>query len=432
MPVDTSIYANRTPPDPIAGLGGTVGLANALTQNRMLQGNLQGQTQYGQALMDAGGDPTQATNLFTQRGGNPLYAPQAYGNAATLGGAQISNTNAIAAGSQAQSANVYARLNSLAATGNAKNSDYTGTINEAMSSGALPPAVGASILSRLPRDPTKAAAFIQNETAGFVSPPEQSAPTTAGANESGQAILKPEATVAANARTPGGTVTEAPLGLRDVTAKDRQKLFDDQLQASGTMANVRPLQQALPLIQQLSNQNFGPGSPELAKIKGALTTAGIIDPNTSDLQVRQEVNKYLLKYSSGAIAAGRSDAALSAALGSNPNLDLTQPANLALIKNQIGYDQMDAAMPKAYALESAQKKAAGQPVPTYSEYKAGYYQANDPRAFQFHLLTPDERANVKASLGAQGSAAYQRFVHSYGLAKGTGMLQPPPPSGRAQ
>ena len=34
MPVDVSIYNRLNPPDPIAGLGGTVGLANALTKTR--------------------------------------------------------------------------------------------------------------------------------------------------------------------------------------------------------------------------------------------------------------------------------------------------------------------------------------------------------------------------------------------------------------
>ena len=36
MPVDVSIYNRLNPPDPIAGMAGTVGLANAVTQNRML------------------------------------------------------------------------------------------------------------------------------------------------------------------------------------------------------------------------------------------------------------------------------------------------------------------------------------------------------------------------------------------------------------
>ena len=50
MPVDVSMYNRLNPPDPITGLGGTVGLANALTQNQILnarnqltQGEVQGQ-----------------------------------------------------------------------------------------------------------------------------------------------------------------------------------------------------------------------------------------------------------------------------------------------------------------------------------------------------------------------------------------------------
>ena len=96
MPVDVSIYNRLNPPDPIAGMAGTVGLANALTQNRMLnaqnqlvQGNLQGQTAYGNALsgaMNPDGtiDPNKANQAYVQNGGNPIYLPQAANNSAAL------------------------------------------------------------------------------------------------------------------------------------------------------------------------------------------------------------------------------------------------------------------------------------------------------------------------------------------------------------
>lgn len=424
MPVDTSLYQNRTPPDPIAGLGGTVGLANALTQNQMLnaqnrrlQGEVQGQGEFGQAVKDANGDPIAAMNMFTQRGGNSLYAPQALSTATGIQGGQISNLNAGAGGNQAQTSDALAAANSIAAAPNAKRADILNELGARLHNGLISQGAYHAIVDNMPANDKAAVNYVKTKTQGMVAAPAQVEPVTAGVNEDLTPKVVSGATAIKAAAQPGGFAGGAPPGAPEVAAGDRKALFEDQLRASGTMANARPLQQSLPLIQQLSNQNFGPGSPEFAKIKGALTTAGIIDPNTSDLQVRQELNKYLLKYSSGAISAGRSDAALSAAIGSNPNLDLTQPANLALVKNQIGYDRMDAAMPKAFGVE-------GKPG-TYSEYKAGYYQANDPRAFGFDLMTPDERAKVKASLGAPGSPAYQKFLHSYNLAKSSGMLTTP-------
>lgn len=425
MPVDTSLYQNRTPQDPIASLGGTVNLANALTNNQLLnaqnqqaQGALQGQSQFGQALMDANGNPTQATNLFTSRGGNPMAAPGVFQSAATLQGSQGSAANTIAAGNQSQTSDALAAANAIAENGGGR-VGVLGELGKRVSNGLLSAGAYHAIVDGMPASDKGAADYVRTKTQGMVAAPSQVEPVQAGVNPQTQnPVLKPKAAVVAAAAQPSGTEVTAPPGAPEVAASDRKTLFEDQIRASGTMANLRPLQQALPLIQQLSNQNFGPGSNEFAKIKGALTTAGIINPNTSDLQVRQELNKYLLKYSSGANAAGRSDAALSAAIGSNPNLDLTQPANLALVKNQIGYDKMDSAMPKVYALDA-------KPGQTYSEFKSSYNQSYDPRAFKFDTLAPDEQQKLVSSLGKPTSPAFQKFSHSYDVAKSAGMVQPP-------
>lgn len=200
-------------------------------------------------------------------------------------------------------------------------------------------------------------------------------------------------------------------GQSPIQVANQNEYLGDQTKAATTLANVRPLEQALPLIQQLSNSNFGPGSPELAKIKAGLATAGLIDPNTSDVTIRQEVNKKLLGYASGARDAGRSDNALSAALGSNPNLDLTQPANLSLVKNQIGMDKMDAALPLA----------AGGPN-GYKDFKSKYYQGNDPRAFAINTMTPTEIGNLQKNL--KGSDR-DKFNRSLQIAIKSGIVTPP-------
>lgn len=204
---------------------------------------------------------------------------------------------------------------------------------------------------------------------------------------------------------------------------DIDEYTKDQAQSAATVANLRPLQQALPLIQQLGNTQFGPTSPEFTKAKATLASLGIIDPNTSDGSVRQEVGKYLLRYASQANAAGRSDQALSAALGSNPNADtMMKPAVLNLVRNQIGMDRMDAARP--LAVGGAQGYLS-------QGVKAKYNTAVDPRAFSFDLMSPAERADLQKSLGPKTSPAYTKFVNSYTIAKQTGMLgAPPAPSGR--
>jgi hypothetical protein len=254
--------------------------------------------------------------------------------------------------------------------------------------------------------PTSITAGQGNIISGYGGPTGQ---TSTGApvptNRAGQAI-DPNTGRPTQAAQIGITTGQSPIQ----TANQAEYLAD-QTKASNTLANVRPLEQALPLIQQLSNQNFGPGSAELAKIKGGLATLGLVDPNTSDATLRQEVNKKLLGYASGARDAGRSDNALSAALGSNPNLDLTQPANLALVKNQIGMDKMDAALPLA---------AGGHEG--YKDFKTKYYQSGDSRAFGINMMTPQEIAQLQSSLKG---AARDKFNRSLQMAIQSGMVSPP-------
>jgi len=197
---------------------------------------------------------------------------------------------------------------------------------------------------------------------------------------------------------------------------NQQLYLADKTRSGQIVQGLRPLEQALPLVSKLSNFNFGPGSEDINKVKGLLTTLGIsgVDP-TSEIAVRQEVNKKLLQYARGARDAGRSDSALSTAIESNPNLDLTQPANIALIKNQIGMDKQDAAAVQA---------APG--WKNYQSFKNQWYNATDPRGFTD--LSKDELVDLaKAAKGSPKDPASERskLNRSIGIARQLGFAQPP-------
>ena len=224
----------------------------------------------------------------------------------------------------------------------------------------------------------------------------------------------------------GGRDVALPPGESEQIGEPKKVYLADQERSATTQANLRKLEMVYPLVQQLGNSNFGPGSAEFAKVKGALVTAGVIDPNTSDLKVRQEAGKYLLNYAQGAQNAGRSDHALSAAIGSNPNLDLTQPANLALIRNQIGMDKADAAIPVLFN----QLHPSDTSKRYYKEFKANFYRDYDQRAFFYDKMSPDERRQLVDSLGAKDSAAYKKFAKSYADLKSAGFLSPAAKSGQ--
>ena len=433
--IDTSIY-KVAPTDPMTTVGNALSIANTAKQNQILgiqqqiydaqnqtvQGTLQGQIQYGNALNatqnpDGTYNAPAAAGAYVKAGGNPIYAPTAATHATGLGGAAITNADALSKQNQDQGSDAIAEANAIMAAGG-KRADAMNALNTRLSNGTLTPKAYLGITHDMPPDDKGTTEYFSTRAAGRIAPTVQAAPTVAGVDpNTGQPILKPAAKVTAAAAKPGGTTTTLPLGAGDVIAKNQALQQEDQLVSSRRMADLRPLQSALPLLQQLGSANFGPGSADFAKVKGALAAAGIIDPNTSDLQVRQEANKYLLQYAAGAQQAGRSDAALSSALGSNPNLDLTQPANLTLVKSQIARDRMDAAIQKGFAAEA-------KPGQTYSDYKSSYYQEHDPRAFQIDTMTHDERAALQKSLGPKTSPAYQKFVKSYNLAKSAGMVTP--------
>jgi hypothetical protein len=225
----------------------------------------------------------------------------------------------------------------------------------------------------------------------------------------------------------GGAVpTALPPGQEGALAANQGAFVADQTRAAQTLANIRPLQNAFPLIKQLSSGNFGPGSEGLAQIKGALQSRGLIPPGTSDLEVRQEANKYLHVYAGAARGVERSDQGLQQALVSNPGLDLTQGANLGLIQNQIAMDRMDAALPIHFQNTNPGPNAKA----AYLGSRAAYYQNTDPRAFAFDLMTPQERATLKTSLGPPSTPqkpnpAWDKFMRSYQIAKSAGVLTPP-------
>lgn len=383
---------------------------------------LQARNAIGSALQGAIGpdgnfDPSAALTAIKNNPVAAYGAPEAIGSVLQMRGQNTANATAALNLGVSNNAAIAAILAPYANQKALSNEDQYNIKAKLAAAGVDPATVAAADVSA-PVATLKAARLgaVQAMGAGAAA-----SPVNAGPDASGAPQVTPLASTIGTGPRPVGMAPGAPEAI----AANRAEFVNDQTAGAARMANVRQLQTALPLISQLSSSNFGPGSPEFAKIKGALTTMGVVDPSTSDLQVRQEAGKYLLKYASGAIQAGRSDNALSAAIGSNPNLDLTQPANMALIKNQIGMDRMDAALPLVAPSDTSQ----------YKDFKSKFYQSADPRAFSFDIMTPAERAQVQTSLGAPSTAskpnpAYDKFVRSYQMAKQAGMLAPPTPGGQ--
>ena len=204
------------------------------------------------------------------------------------------------------------------------------------------------------------------------------------------------------------------MGIQGPTiAADRAEFQADQTKAAQTTAGLRPLQQALPLIQQMSHWDFGAGSKDISSIRSLGTMVGAAPESMTNAQaMREEVNKYLMQYING--PHQRSDMELANRVAGTPNIDLTQPALLSLVRNQFAMDRQDAALPTAGA-------AAAQ-ANNYKGFKTGYYPSTDPKGFIVDQMPPAERNVYIKSLSPTDRAKFNRSVH-YGAQ--AGFVTPP-------
>jgi hypothetical protein len=462
MPVDTSIYNRLNPPDPIAGLSSTVGLANALTQNQMyntqnqrMQGELQGQTAYGQALagaMNPDGtiDPNKANQAYVAAGGNPIYLPQAANNSAGLYANNIANQRNQAAGVTEQSANGAALVNAEAARPGSTRQSIVSVADQALWSGAMSQQAHDFIVNQLPVNDTAAKQKVQSLTLGMVSPTQQSAPTSTGFDPN---TLTPmtgtfagASTKAANAGGGNGFAASPPPGVEDAAKTSETALANHKLvTAPGLLQANRTIGNAIDVLGKLNNTDFGPKSDDFSTVKGFLQTVGAIPSGTeitNTNELRQIGNKYLHQIASAAVASGvHSDAGLAQVNSSNASLDLTQAAGLHLLKNQFGINSQDAMSSAAYELEGRPKGVS------WANYGPAYLKSTDPRALTLDKQSPEERnatfnsflppsskplfsdnmtpeqfAAANAAVKKANTPAYQKFVHTYNLAKATNAL----------
>lgn len=245
-------------------------------------------------------------------------------------------------------------------------------------------------------------------------PPDASgAPTTTSMGHANAAGAAPGA---------GGSITTAlPPGSAEAIASNRTAMVNDTQAAAETMKSVRPLENALPLLEKMTASDFGKTSQGFADIKSALISMHLIGENTTDAEVRQEAEKYLQNYAGLTRGAERSDQGLAQSKMSNPSMSLNGGAVIPLVKNQMGMDKMDAAMPQAYRIQHPEDPQGA----NYLNWKSNYYQTNDPRAWRWNSMSPDERAQTIQSLGPRGGPAWNKFQNSYNLATQTHMISPP-------
>lgn len=364
----SSLYPHAAPPqnnsllsNPLAAIGALQNI-QAFRSNQAVGRAFQGAT-------DAQGNfnPAAAQSAIANDPAAALGAPEATTRLLAARGQNIANATAQLGLAVGQNDAASSYLTSL--YGKNLSPDDVNVARTRLAGMGVPPGILGNINS--PDQLTNAvnAAVRMRAGAGTLISPTQGASTAAG-----QPTVGPlGATVGMGARGVGISST----GANDITA------YNSDIQASGNLlASTRPLEKALPLLDIMSNKDFGPASNDWARARSLMSTLGIATDGITNAQAaREEVAKYLNQYVQNFPKAQRSDEAQALAKMSSPNLDLTQPATKNLVKSVIGMVRQDATAPLAAAAPN-----------DYNRFKSNWYSSTDSRAFE----PMSSKADVKA------------------------------------
>jgi hypothetical protein len=437
MPVDTSIYANQQHPDPLAGVGSALNIANAFTQRQLLQTNLQRQQlglQGDQGVAATYSDPsilnsdgtvnTSAVNNRLVRNGAGISAPGTIATNTNTAGGQIANTSASTALNQSQSNYLASQLNPLFndPKNPPKSSDVSAVISNAIAAGTITPQAGNALTIEMLHNsgtPQQLKQWAQNRFVGSMgtgqAEPGATVTTPAGTTtlSKGQTAT---ATQGGSAEAPSVPAAPAPgVGVSPGTGViESYKAANDQHMAdyassTATLGNTRNLATALDKLNQLNPSDAGAVGDLKNKVLTTAVALGLA-PSTTTM-TREEAEKYLEKSKASMPAAQRSDMAQSLADVSSPNLHTSLEATKALTRSAIGFARMDAAVP--FSWDAAHpNQVKGQTDPDYLKYRPQFMNSQDPDAYVFDTLSAPEQQAIIADKQRQGKAAVAKFRSS--------------------
>jgi hypothetical protein len=397
--------------------GGVLGLA---TQAQQLQ-RLQAERGVGSALQGAvGPDGTINTGAaLSAAAANPnnAYAMPAFtGSMLAARGQQIANDTGAFNLAVGQNSSLQNAAGSLANAANPN--EAIGILTDMARRTNLPTPMLTSLIASMPTEP-KAFRKWAGQYASVGQGPGAANTRSPIINPDGSTSLVPQASL--NTAPSGLGDTAGPSGgLAPMTAASQGAYVKAQGDSANISAALRPANEALKLLPNLSASDFGPGSNEYAQAKALLIGAKILPADATDVPIRQEFNKYLHQMVGGITGSGRSDEAQALATASSPNTDLTQPANTELLKNIIAMQKQNASVSQAYdATNPGDKSKAG-----FNQFQSSYFQNTDLKAFRFDTMTPQERRDTLDGLGKPGSPAYQKFINSLRIARSAGAIMP--------
>jgi hypothetical protein len=205
--------------------------------------------------------------------------------------------------------------------------------------------------------------------------------------------------------TPVQTTKPIITGLPPGTAQSMEgaaSAYNDASAAAGKYAQrVNPLRQAIPLLEKMKETDIGPTSERWNDLKSTAITLGAgkiiggIDPEK--IRDFNELKKYFSQYSSQAAATlgPKTNDGLATAVTSNPNVHMDKLSALELSKVAMGVERMQQAGVREFnaLVEAGKASPSG-----FNKFMVKWGTEQDPRAFVYDLLTPDQQAKLKRTL----------------------------------
>jgi hypothetical protein len=286
----------------------------------------------------------------------------------------------------------------------------------------LPPTT-PSVNNRNPNDPNYGAP-------GYVGPagPPGLQPATPTAPARPMVASSPTVVGGQEAEARGLYEKPAPVisGLPPGTAQSMEgaaAAYNDASMAAGKYAQrVNPLRSAIPILEKMKETDIGPTSERWNDIKSTAVTLGAgkiiggIDPEK--IKNYNELKKYLSQYSSQAAATmgPKTNDGLATAVTSNPNVHMDKLSALDLTKVALGVERMQQAGIREFnsLVESGKAAPSG-----FNKFMVKWASEQDPRAFVYDLLTPEQQSKMKKGLS---KAELDKIRNGMNLADRHGLL----------
>lgn len=217
-----------------------------------------------------------------------------------------------------------------------------------------------------------------------------------------------------NARLPAAAPMGEASAAEAAAGQSGTLLASDRANAADFGRQVYPLEQAIPKLEALGKTGTGPGSEEFNQFKSFLQTAGLPGLDTDKIKNFDQAKKYLTDWVMANGSAGTNDK-LAASFASNASVNISNAAAVEVAKAALALRRMKQAQVAAF-------ESSGLPERDYARWSAEWNRKQDPRVFGFDLMTAPQRAKV---IGSIPPGKREEFMFAVQEAQKYGLLRAP-------